>query len=87
MGFPATTTFPSRACEKKLLPILENDREKAIVAFAAELLDTSSVSDETYESTKAVLEHNDSVLVEVTSIVGYYVYVCYTLNVFRIPAK
>jgi len=86
-GIPRDDDFSVESVRKKLLPILENDREKAIVAFAAELLDTSSVSDETYESTKAVLEHNDSVLVEVTSIVGYYVYVCYTLNVFRIPAK
>lgn len=61
-------------------------REVAIVLFTAELLDTTTVSDETYERTKAVLDGNDSVLVEITAIIGYYAYVGYTLNVFKIPS-
>ena len=60
------------------------EREIAIVLFAAELLDTSTVSDETYERTKQVLDGQDSVLVEITAIIGYYSYVAYTLNVFKI---
>ncbi|KAL3796970.1 hypothetical protein HJC23_000723 [Cyclotella cryptica] len=64
----------------------DKEREVAIVLFAAELLDTSVVSDETYERTKAVLGGDDAVLVEITAILGYYAYVSYTLNVFRIPS-
>ena len=59
------------------------EREIAIVLFAAELLDTNT-SDETYERTKQVLDGQDSVLVEITAIIGYYSYVAYTLNVFKI---
>ena len=55
-----------------------------IALFAAELLDTNTVSDETYERTKQVLDGQDSVLVEITAIIGYYSYVAYTLNVFKI---
>jgi len=86
-AIPRDDDFSVEAVKEMLLPKLNDDREAAIVAFAAELLDTSTVSDETYEKTKAAAENMDSVLVEITSIVGYYVYVSYTLNVFRIPAK
>jgi hypothetical protein len=50
----------------------ENEREKAI-AFTAELLETYGVSDETMPPRKAV-DGKDSVLVEITSISGYYTY-------------
>jgi 4-carboxymuconolactone decarboxylase len=59
----------------------------AIARFTAELLDTCTVSDDTYRTTKAVLNGDDAVLVEITSIVGYYTYVAYTLNVFQIPSQ
>mmetsp|Transcript_7420 Transcript_7420/g.13333 ORF Transcript_7420/g.13333 Transcript_7420/m.13333 type:complete len:236 (-) Transcript_7420:292-999(-) len=59
----------------------------AIVRFASELLETSTVTDETYASTKAILGGQDSKLVEITSIIGYYTYCAYTLNVFHIPSK
>ena len=62
-------------------------REVAIVLFTAELLEKSTVSDETYESTKQALDGQDSILVEITSIIGYYAYVAYTLNVFKIPSN
>ncbi|GFH53456.1 hypothetical protein CTEN210_09932 [Chaetoceros tenuissimus] len=61
-------------------------REIAIVCFTAELLDTATVSDDTYQRTKQILG-GDEVLVDITSIVGYYTYVAYTLNVFKIPSK
>lgn len=90
-SIPRDDEFSLEAVREKLLPLLlsddDNDREKAIVTFAAELLHTSTVSEETYQTTKAALDNKDSVLVEITSIVGYYMYVSYTLNVFRIPAK
>ena len=62
------------------------EREVAIVRFVAELLETSTVSDERYSEAKNALG-DDSVLVEITSIVGYYTYCAYTLNVFNIPTK
>ena len=46
-----------------------------------------SDDNETYASSKAALGGKDSVLVEITSISGYYTYVAYTLNAFRIPTK
>ena len=61
------------------------EREIAIILFTAELLHTNTVSDETYTKTKQVLDGKDSALVEITSIIGYYAYVAYTLNVFKIP--
>jgi len=62
------------------------EREVAIVLFAAELLETFTVSDETYKRTKEALGGKDSVLVEINAIVGYYAYVAFTLNVFKIPS-
>lgn len=68
-----------------VLPLLSTPRERNIAVFAAELLDTNHVSDTTYASTKEAVDGQDSVLVEITSIVGYYSFVCLTLNVFQIP--
>jgi 4-carboxymuconolactone decarboxylase len=70
----------------------EDDKKKkvrmvAIARFTAELLDTYTVSDETYRTTKVAFDGEDAVLVEITSIVGYYTYVAYTLNVFQIPSQ
>lgn len=91
--------FSVREVERALLPALtrEHDegraeasakeRELAIVRFAAELLERNTARDETYAAAKAVLDGKDSVLVEITAIIGYYAYVAYTLNVFRIPTS
>mmetsp|Transcript_54002 Transcript_54002/g.114707 ORF Transcript_54002/g.114707 Transcript_54002/m.114707 type:complete len:241 (+) Transcript_54002:36-758(+) len=62
------------------------ERELAVVLFTTELLDRNTVSDETYAATKKVLDGQDSVLVEITAIIGYYAYVAYTLNVFKIAS-
>ncbi|KAL7470342.1 hypothetical protein ACHAXS_010560 [Conticribra weissflogii] len=62
------------------------EREVAIVLFTAELLETFTVSDDTYKRTKEALDGKDSVLVEINAIVGYYAYVAFTLNVFNIPS-
>ena len=59
-------------------------RDAAIYAFAAELLKHSTVSDERYAAAVAAL--GEAGVVELTSIVGYYGYVAYTLNVFEIEA-
>lgn len=84
---PRDDDFSLQKVKSDLLPLVENEREKAILLFAAELVDTFGVSDETYEETKTVLGGKDSVLVEIVSIAGYYVYVSMTLNAFRIPSK
>lgn len=76
-------------------------REKVIIEFTIELLIHSHVLDITYNNALEVLQstrrkveedvvnHNNSnphaVIVEITSIIGYYSFVAYTLNVFRIP--
>ena len=86
-SIPRDDEFSAKAVFDTVVSLLGNDREKAIVTFTAELLDTCRVSDRTYDSTKAALDGKDSALVEITSIAGYYTYVCYTLNVFRIPSK
>jgi 4-carboxymuconolactone decarboxylase len=86
-AIPRDEAFSVEAVRENLLPLLDNEREKAIATFTAELLENYGVSDETYASTKAAVDGKDSVLVEITSISGYYTYVAYTLNVFRIPSK
>jgi 4-carboxymuconolactone decarboxylase len=86
-AIPRDDDFSMEAVKTQVIPMLENDRQKAIATFTAELLDTYSVSDETYENTKKAMDGKDSVLVEITSIAGYYTYVAYTLNVFRIPSQ
>ena len=85
-AIPRDDDFSVEAVHDKLVPLLTDVREIAIVKFTAELLDTSKMSDPTYQTTKDALEGDDSVLVEITSIVGYYAFVSYTLNVFQIPS-
>ena len=83
-AIPRDTEFSLRLVNERLCPLLSSDRERCIVQFAAELLDTCAVSDATYSETRRKVGDSDRVLVEITSIVGYYTFVAYTLNVFRI---
>jgi alkylhydroperoxidase family enzyme len=86
--------FSLENVKKCLIPQLEKEmsnegkgdmqREIQIVLFTAELLERNTVSDETYTTTKRLLGGDDSVLVEIVAIVGYYTYVAFTLNVFRV---
>lgn len=85
-AIPRDEKFSVDAVESSLIPLLNDTRLEAIARFTAELLDTYTVSDETYKQTKHILGGKDSVLVEIVSIVGYYTYVSYTLNAFRIPS-
>ena len=62
------------------------DRLRAIILFTSELLIDCTVSDGTYHETKVTFNQKESVLVEIISIIGYYTYVAYTLNVFNIPS-
>lgn len=86
-AIPRDDNFSMTSVEEQLVPLLANDREAAIARFTAELLDTYTVSDETYDKSKESLGGKDTVLVELVSIAGYYTYVSYTLNCFRIPSK
>ena len=80
--------FSIENVQQRVIPLLDNNqREIAIASYTSELLETYTISDETYEKTKAALGGNDTVLVEITSIAGYYTYVAYTLNAFRIPTN
>lgn len=83
-AIPRDDAFSLVRVQNDLCPLLSSDRERAIAIFAAELLETSTVSDQTYEQTRAQVDEQDKVLVEITTIIGYYVFVSYTLNVFRI---
>jgi 4-carboxymuconolactone decarboxylase len=55
--------------------------ERAIFAFVRELYKTNRVSDSTYKHVHAVL--GDAGTVELVGILGYYVMISMTLNVFR----
>ena len=55
--------------------------ERAIYAFVHELYKTKRVSDRTYKRVHAVL--GDAGTVELVGILGYYVLISMTLNVFR----
>jgi len=85
-SIPRDDEFSTQAVQNQMVPLCDNGREKQIIMFAAELLDTSHVCDDRYNAAKHILG-NDSVLVEITSIIGYYTFCAYTLNVFRIPTK
>jgi 4-carboxymuconolactone decarboxylase len=85
-AIPRDEAFSLESLQKELIPQLLDTREQSIVLFTAELLETSKVSDETYQRTKLVLDNKDSTLVEIVSICGYYALVSYTLNVFQLPS-
>ena len=55
--------------------------ERAIYAFVRELYKTNRVSDRTYKRVHAFL--GDAAMVELVGILGYYVMISMTLNVFR----
>jgi 4-carboxymuconolactone decarboxylase len=88
--------FSLENVKKNMIPHLEKEianvgkgdlqRDVQIVLFTAELLERSAVSDETYATTTKILGGDES-LVKIVAIVGYYAYVAYTLNVFRIASS
>ena len=92
-----TVEFSLENVKKYMIPQLKKEidnegkgdlqRDIPIVLFTSELLGTNTVSDESYATTKQMLGGDDSVLVEIIAIVGYYAYVAYTLNVFRIASS
>jgi 4-carboxymuconolactone decarboxylase len=55
--------------------------ERAINDFVHELYKTKRVSDRTYKRLHTVL--GDAAMVDLVGIIGYYVMISFTLNVFR----
>ena len=55
--------------------------ERAIHAFVQELYKTRRVGDRAYDRLHAIL--GDAAMIELTGILGYYVMVAMTLNIFR----
>lgn len=85
-AIPRDDEFSLDKVMSDLLPLLaDSERDTAIAKYTAELLETSTVSEETYQETLKAVGGKESVLVEITSIIGYYTYVAYTLNAFNIP--
>ena len=57
--------------------------QAAVYAYACELLADGNVSDETFAQAQSLL--GDQSVVELTSLVGHYVHVSFTLNTFQVP--
>lgn len=64
-------------------PPLAEPGERAVHAFAGELLAERRVCDSTYDSARTAL--GEQALVELTGVIGYYVLVAMTLNAFQTP--
>jgi 4-carboxymuconolactone decarboxylase len=72
-----------RALHAGRVPMSAPKDERAIYDFVKELYRTRRVRDRTYARVHAVL--GDRGMVELVGILGYYVVVSMTLNVFRMP--
>ena len=59
------------------------DEEAAIVRYVRELFGANRVSDEAFEALRALV--GDQGIVDLTGLVGYYVFVGFTLNAFEVP--
>ncbi len=57
--------------------------EAAIVRYVRELFADNRVSDESFEALRALL--GDQGIVDLTGLVGYYVFVGFILNAFEVP--
>mmetsp|Transcript_4557 Transcript_4557/g.6681 ORF Transcript_4557/g.6681 Transcript_4557/m.6681 type:complete len:238 (-) Transcript_4557:112-825(-) len=88
-SIPRDGEFTLKNVEDNVLPLIENEKDRSLILFTTQLLMNSGlISDELYDEAKRIVgEGKDEVLVEITSIIGYYTFVAYTLNVFRIPSK
>jgi hypothetical protein len=61
------------------------ERKVAIMLFTKELLNMNTVCNKTHNATSDRLDGCNLALVKIVAIVGYYAFVLYTLNAFRIP--
>lgn len=65
------------------VPDFDNERDRLTYKITRELLMSHKLSDATYE--EAVKEFDEIGVVEMVSLVGFYVMVALTLNTFRVP--
>ena len=61
----------------------ERAEERAVYAFARELLETRDVSESTYARLLAAVGLEAAV--DLVGILGYYTLICMTINAFRVP--
>ena len=64
------------------VPVLQRD-EAAVYAFARELLAEHAVSDEAYAALET--EVGPAGAVDLVGLLGYYSFICMTINAFRVP--
>ena len=83
-SIPHGIDFTIENVTERVCSQLSSKREKSVAVFTSELLSTYTISERRYRSSLEELNGDPSTLVEITSIVGYYTYVAFTLNVFRI---
>ena len=64
-------------------PTLAREDERAVYAFARELLTTRRVSDKTYETAEKALGR--LAVVDLVGVLGYYGLISMTINAFEVP--
>ncbi len=64
-------------------PAFEKADEAAVHAFVRELLDAKAVSEASYARARDLL--GERALVDLVGIVGYYGFICMTINAFEVP--
>jgi 4-carboxymuconolactone decarboxylase len=72
------------ALRRSVTPENLTDDEATALEFALSLLERNEVSDQVFDRAKA--SFSESGVVELTAVVGYFVMVCWLLNVARTPA-
>lgn len=73
------------AIRRHASPPFEDDKQRAVYAFAWELHSARKVSDPVYKAAIAAL--GEEAVVDLTGILGYYTLVSMTLNVFEVPGE
>lgn len=64
-------------------PSFSKSDERAVYVFSRELLETRSVSDQTYAGAVGALGLQGTV--DLVGILGYYTLICMTINAFHVP--
>ena len=74
-----------QALSARRAPDFQNEDERAVYAFSAELREKHAVSDATYQ---AALRHfGEQGVVELTALLGFYVLTCMTTNVLEMSPQ
>lgn len=79
-GVPASVI---EAIKHRRVPPISDPDMLAVYDLASELLESRSVSDETYDRALAFL--GETALIEMVAIIGYYSMIAMTLNAFEAP--